>query len=203
MTTRTVAALYVDPDGPYPRMPDVEWWDQKRDARTYPGPHPVVAHPPCARWCALARLNESLHGHKVGDDGGCFAAALRAVRAFGGVLEHPRASLAWARHDLAYPPRFGWQRRFDGTWVCEVRQSAYAHKARKATWLYYVGGTEPPAPADWRDLPGTHYVGGAPPDSKTIKPALRNKDSIHSPIAFAEYLVALARAARVERGSID
>ncbi|HEX2612685.1 MAG TPA: hypothetical protein VHO02_03720, partial [Fibrobacteria bacterium] len=79
----TVAALYVDPRGPYPSMPGVECWDEKRDARNYAGPHPVVAHPPCGRWCAMARLNESRWGAKVGDDGGCFEAALRAVRTNG------------------------------------------------------------------------------------------------------------------------
>ena len=46
---RTVAALYVEPDGPYSNLDGVEVWDEARDARTYAGPHPVVAHPPCAQ----------------------------------------------------------------------------------------------------------------------------------------------------------
>lgn len=41
-----VAALYVDPRGPYPKLV-AEWYDAARDARTYEGPLPVVAHPPC------------------------------------------------------------------------------------------------------------------------------------------------------------
>lgn len=45
-----IAALYVLPDGPYAGLEGVEVWDEARDARTYAGPWPVVAHPPCQRW---------------------------------------------------------------------------------------------------------------------------------------------------------
>jgi hypothetical protein len=46
-----VDALYVDPKGIYPRLLGPEHcWDEARDARTYAGPGPVVAHPPCQRW---------------------------------------------------------------------------------------------------------------------------------------------------------
>lgn len=44
-----VAALYVEPNGIYFGLPNVDPWDIYRDARTYPGPWPVVAHPPCKR----------------------------------------------------------------------------------------------------------------------------------------------------------
>lgn len=83
-----VAALFVDPNGVYADIPDVDVWDEARDARLYAGPWPVVAHPPCARWGSLAYVNQSMHGYRVGDDGGCFEAALAAVRTWGGVLLH-------------------------------------------------------------------------------------------------------------------
>ena len=34
----------------------------------------MVAHPPCARWCQLARLVQHVYGYQIGDDGGTFAA---------------------------------------------------------------------------------------------------------------------------------
>ena len=98
-----IAALFVEPRGEYSKFPGVDLWDQSRDARLYSGPHPVVAHPPCGRWCQLAGLVEARWGHKRGDDGGCFAAALAAVRRWGGVLEHPAWTKAWPAHGLAVP----------------------------------------------------------------------------------------------------
>lgn len=136
-----IAALYVETNGVYFNLPDVDPWDERRDARLYAGPHPVVAHPPCSRWCRLAGLVEARWGHKRGDDGGCFAAALAAVRAWGGVLEHPAYSGAWAAHDLNAPPSGGGWVNADllGGWTCYVEQSRYGHRAKKATWLYAFG----------------------------------------------------------------
>lgn len=134
-----IAALYVETGGAYYGLPDVDPWDEARDARLYPGPHPVVAHPPCSRWCRLAGLVEARWGHKRGEDGGCFAAALAAVRAWGGVLEHPAYSDAWAAFDLPRPSRSGgWQRGMCGGWSAHVEQGRYGHPAKKATWLYAV-----------------------------------------------------------------
>jgi hypothetical protein len=45
-----IAALFVERNGIYFGIPGVDPWDERRDARTYAGPWPVVAHPPCARW---------------------------------------------------------------------------------------------------------------------------------------------------------
>lgn len=103
----TVAALFVAKNGCYFDLPDVDPWDEHRDARKYDGPHRVVAHPPCSRWCRLAGLVEARWGHRRGDDDGCFESALRSVRAFGGVLEHPAYSDAWAAFDLNIPPTGG------------------------------------------------------------------------------------------------
>jgi hypothetical protein len=57
-----IAALYVERGGVYYGLPDVDPWDEERDARLYAGPWPVVAHPVCARWSRLAALVESRGG---------------------------------------------------------------------------------------------------------------------------------------------
>lgn len=45
-----IAALYVETDGAYFGLPNIDAWDEPRDARKYAGPYPVVAHPPCQKW---------------------------------------------------------------------------------------------------------------------------------------------------------
>ena len=107
-----IAALYVETNGIYYGLPDVDPWDEQRDARLYEGPWPVVAHPPCARWCALAPMVQAVYGYKIGHDGGTFEAALESVRRFGGVLEHPAHTRAWGRFGLPRPSLGGWSQSF-------------------------------------------------------------------------------------------
>ncbi len=149
MNPPIIAALYVEgpPRGVYCGLPDVDPWPAERDARLYAGPHPVVAHPPCERWGRYWHGGPSARVRRVkGDDGGCFAAALAAVRRWGGVLEHPEASAAWEAFGLHRPPRDGGWILADplggpayGGFTCCVEQGHYGHRARKATWLYACG----------------------------------------------------------------
>lgn len=190
-----IAALYVDSRGIYYGLPGVDPWDESRDARLYDGPYPVVAHPPCSRWCRLAGLVQARWGHKIGDDGGCFSAALSSVRTWGGVLEHPAYTKAWAAHDLPNPSRYGgWSRAFCGGWVCHVEQGKYGHPAKKATWLYAFGC----------ELPSLKW--GSDPDQKSTalvswcgnhtnkfdsRPRLGKKTAAATPIEFRDILIAM------------
>lgn len=193
-----IAALYVETGGAYYDIPDVDPWDEQRDARLYAGPYPVVAHPPCARWCMLAPLIESKYGHKIGDDGGTFAAALAAVRRWGGVLEHPAYSRAWNAFSLDRPQRHIWRHSFfEGGWVTEVSQSAYGHPTRKRTWLYYVG--PPPPPMNWAEPEVFASVSDFGPGNTRRRgddwvPGIQYAEASATPAAFCEELLNLARA---------
>ena len=198
---RAVAALYVQRGGAYFGLEGVDPWDEQRDARLYAGPHPVVAHPPCSRWCRLAGLVEARWGHKRGDDGGCFAAALASVRQWGGVLEHPAYSDAWAAFDLPAPPRHGgWVRGFCGGWSCHVEQVKYGHPAKKATWLY-ASDTDLPAllwgsTADGASTALVSWCGNRTrADEK--RPRVGKAQASKSPPAFRDLLLSMARTARV------
>lgn len=149
-----IAALFVESEGAYFGLDNIDAWDEARDARKYAGPYPVVAHPPCQRWGKMwfgQPLTVKLTGVRKakGDDGGCFASALASVRAYGGVLEHPEGSHAWAHFGLNKPPRAGrWVVADEfGGWTCCVEQGRYGHYARKPTWLYAVGCALPEL--DW------------------------------------------------------
>jgi hypothetical protein len=195
-----VAALFVAKGGCYFGLPDVDPWDEERDARTYDGPWPVVAHPPCQRWCRLAGLVEKRWGHKRGEDGGVFASALASVRRWGGVLEHPAYSDAWSAHGLNRPPSGGgWVNADDvGGWTCYVEQHRYGHAAKKATWLYAVTPSLPSLA--WglqHDGAGSALVSwcGNHVKSGEVRPRLGKKAAIATPPAFRDALLAIARSA--------
>lgn len=210
---KTIAALFVEKNGVYFGLPNIEPWDRLRDARRYNGPYPVVAHPPCERWgrywsggpSAPVRLQK-------GDDGGCFASALDAVRRFGGIIEHPEASHAWHAFGLNAPPRCGgWVvADFLGGWTCCIEQGHYGHRSRKATWLYAHGIELPSlkwgrAPGDFNLLDeGYHSKEERARKIKTgICQRLSAKQCRATPIEFRDLLIGMARTAVNDRAATE
>jgi len=216
-----IAALYVQTDGVYYGLPNVDPWDETRDARLYEGPWPVVAHPPCARWSRLAGFTEARFGLKRGDDGGCFKAALEAVHRFGGVIEHPAYSDAWRAFHLPRPSvREGWTLGIEGGASCYVEQGRYGLPVKKATWLYAFGvelpelrwgytrdgdGAEPNGPwgelENWRDR-----WGGRRAQWEEARGSVINEEGVRcrpshlgqtstTPPAFRDALIAMAETA--------
>lgn len=209
MTAPTVAALFVRADSIYKTMDGVDAWDEQRDARAWPGGCPVVAHPPCKRWSSLNNLVLARYPHRAeefahGNDGGLFELALRHVREWGGVLEHPAFSRAFSTFDLPRPGAGFWQRGVCGGWAIEIDQASFGHCARKRTWLYSFGAT-PPLPPAAADDPGRRvrvYRKRNPDgswsrmdDGQTSE--ITHAAAEHTPPAFAHWLVDLARRCRV------
>lgn len=206
-----IAALYVETGGCYFGLSGVDPWDQVRDARLYAGPHPVVAHPPCQRWGKLwagqpLHIKNTGQRKTKGDDAGCFEAALAAVRKHGGVLEHPWGSHAWPHFGLAVPERSGgWiMADFLGGWTCCVEQGQYGHYARKPTLLYAFGVDLPslswgysyaqldPAVVERMGLQRAKRLGEVGARGGGQNSTAR----IHTPVAFRDLLIDMARSAR-------
>ncbi len=201
MSEQKIAALYVETNGVYYGLSDVDPWDEARDARLYAGPWPVVAHPPCQRWCMFAKGIETRYGYAVGDDGGTFTAALAAVRTFGGVLEHPAHSLAWAVHGLPVPSvRSGWTTTLDDVGATAyVEQGRYGLPVRKATWLYAVGVELPELRWGFTSRAGEykwHQRRDKLVDPRDDpRPRMRGELSAVTPLAFRDALLDMARSA--------
>jgi hypothetical protein len=188
----TVACLYIDPRGPYPKMASVECWDEARNARLYAGPHPVVAHPPCGPWGRLRHLYR-------GTEHDCAPIAIEQVRRWGGVLEHPAGSKLWEVYGLPAPGDYLGAR---GGYTIEVCQCDWGHVARKRTWLYLVGIDFQCVKYPASRQP-THWAsGGRTTSSRTgtpIPPGIKvcsAQQRRRTPPAFADWLVSLARSVK-------
>ncbi len=197
----TVAALYVETNGVYYGLDGVDPWDEERDARLYAGPWPVVAHPPCARWCRFAKgIAAQYPEYQVGDDGECFEAALASVREFGGVIEHPADSLAWDWFDLPKPRSSqGWTASMlEYGASCYVEQGRYGHPMRKATWLYAYGIDLPNLRWGRRlDSERGEFKWGSrhyKPEQDRNRPRVDSQHSLTTP-AFRDVLLDMTRSA--------
>ena len=201
-----IAALYVQKRGAYAGLVGVDPWYEERDARRYAGPYPVVAHPPCQRWGRYWQGGPSaVVKHEKGADGGCFAAALAAVRRFGGVLEHPAATSAWEHHGIRRPPvGGGWVEAGDGVgYTASVEQGHYGHRARKATWLYVAGVASSllpelvwgPSDAELEHRPTTSEEGRLKERRRGAIERMSQRERAATPAAFRYVLVDLARKA--------
>lgn len=189
-----ISALFVQDGGCYFNDQCIDPWPIQRDARMFCGDGPVIAHPPCQLWGKMAAVNYKRWGgdhNKPGNDGGCFASALESVNRCGGVLEHPAGTYAWSHFGLKKPVAGEWIESGNG-WVCEVWQSAYGHRANKATWLYYVGKNKP-FDLDWSRPSGSHQIGFQDKRGKARnKPTLSKAEANATPAKFKDALISIA-----------
>lgn len=186
---RTVAALYVETNGVYYNIPDIDPWDIERDAMLYDGPFPIVAHPPCGPWGALRKLSYCQNRF-------CGPRAVEQVREFGGVLEHPAYSTLFRYCGLPFPGE-GYD-KFGGL-TYTVNQVSWGHKCIKATWLYVVKVPTWIVGGNLRfGGRATHRIGNKTLESK---PELPQKLRSTTPIAFRDFLITIAQSVYLTEAS--
>lgn len=183
-----IAALFVQSGGVYYGIPDVDCYDRDRNALTYHGPWPIVAHPPCGSWGRYWVRS----GAFKGDDFGTFNHALRCVRAFGGVLEHPSTSGAFRAFGINYPTSARWEVGGDRIgWVARVEQGHYGHRAEKPTILYAVRCNLPV------------FVDGPAVHATLSVERMGRAERLRTPIPFRDLLIGMARSAILNTRSDD
>lgn len=141
-----VAVLFASKDSVYKSFSAADVYDEDRDARTYTGNLPVIAHPPCRGWGRLRHLANVQPGEIE-----LAFFAVEQVRLKGGVLEHPAGSKLWEAENLPLPGH----RDLFGGWTLPIYQSWFGHPAPKNTWLY-ICGIQP------KDIPAFPMVLGYP-----------------------------------------
>lgn len=118
-----VACLWVEEASVYHGIEGCDCWPASRDAFTFTGPGPIIAHPPCGPWGKFRwKSKESLdHGIR----------AMEYVHRFGGVVEHPVGSRLFLEHGLPFVANLE-----------RINQGEFGHPSDKATVLYWVFSPE-------------------------------------------------------------
>lgn len=181
---RTVAVLFARQDSVYKTIPGCDVYDIDRDARTFQGGMPVVAHPPCRAWGRLRAF-----ARPRPDEMNLARLAVALVREMGGVLEHPAGSRLWEAQRLPPP---GHPPDQYGGWTFAAPQKWWGHRAEKSTWFYIVGCGAPDLP----DIPlilgdATHVVQSR--KRQDYRPHITKAEREQTPPQLAEWLVELAR----------
>ena len=143
--------LFARKDSAYKNYKFFDVYDADRDARTYHGNNPVIAHPPCRAWGQLSHL-----ANPRVDEKQLAWYALSQVRLCGGVLEHPKRSRLWKESGI-----LSCEVDAFGGYLIFIDQFHFGHVASKPTGLYICGVPRnklPPVPVrngkPWKTICG-------------------------------------------------
>jgi hypothetical protein len=173
---KPVAVLCARARSVYHTLPGCDVFTAERDAFTFAGGSPVVAHPPSRLFGKLKHFAKS-----ADEETERFLAVFCAdqVRRCGGVLEHPAQSVLWEMAGLpqpGQPTREGFTLALPQWW--------FGHLGEKLTWLFFAGIAR-------GDLPEIPFR----LDSQERRPvenlSIRQREA--TPVALAEWLVETAR----------
>ena len=173
-----VSVLCAARNSVYHTMPALVVYDERRDAKSFPGGTAIIAHPPCRSWSVKTK-------HQAKPQPGERELGLwccEQLRQCGGVLEQPAHSEMWAAARFPEPG----QGVFDGVWSLEVWQAWWGYPMKKTTWLAFAGI----APDDVETPLRLHPRGG---DLRREQVMSKNQRSATTR-EFAEWLVSMARS---------
>lgn len=178
-----VAVLFARSTSIYKKYPGLDVYDIDRDALSFFGTEPVIAHPPCRAWGRLRGLARPRFGEK---DLALFA--VDRVIENGGVLEHPTASSLFKYVGLPRPGKSN-----NKGFTIQVHQHWFGHRAEKSTWLF-INGIEPnlipPAPLVFSQP--THVVAASHVSKRKKQKELSKAGREATPEKFAEFLINIA-----------
>lgn len=192
---RRIAALFVRRDSLYKRLlPIDDCYDSDRDARTWCGGFPVVAHPPCRSWGKLAHMSKPRSDEKM-----LAVWAIEQVRRFGGVLEHPAGSRLFSFCGCSLPDCL--PDEWGGKSVL-IDQYDFGHVAHKPTILYFVGCAALPPMPPKNCFPTTKSISGeSRHGGRKGTHRCTQKEREETPLMLAEFLIEVARSVRfADRG---
>lgn len=172
MNEKPIAALFVTPDSIYKNYGWIDCYDEARDARTFNGSVPVIAHPPCRTWSRLRAFSKGdAAAHELAH------LAVMIARSNGGIVEHPASSQLWTNYNLPAPGKLDdW-----GGFLFTIDQGAFGHPAMKRTTFYIVGchTTQIPSFGIWSQ----HW--------RTVE-SQHSADRLKTPPQMAQWLITLA-----------
>lgn len=176
MNNKKVAVLCAATDTAYKSIPECDVFDKSRDARSFTGGMPVIAHPPCRSWSAFLR-------HQSKPEAGERELAfwcIEQVKLNSGVLEQPAHSHLFAAAGLPLPG----DRAGPGVTIC-IDQNWFGYVQRKRTWLWFSGVRPPPLPrsAMWA------YWSPPPKHGRSWAASLSGRKRSETPPALARWLV--------------
>ena len=180
------AALFVRSDSIYHTRPGCDAYDIERDATTFIGGCPVVAHPPCRAWGMLSHMANPRPGEKE-----LALFAIGKIRACGGILEHPAGSRVFKKH---LPDANSFSDECGG-YTIEIDQFDFGHVAHKPTKLYICGVEKrdlPPLPPKRTDYTDRSICGNV----KGTKRCTQYQRE-YTPLALVEWIESVLR--RVDR----
>lgn len=171
-----IPVLFTNSHSNYNLFDCFDTYDLERNAFTYYGRNPVIAHPPCRLFSRLRAFSTAHIKEKQ-----CAFFSLSKVREFGGILEHPRSSTLWKTGN------FNLSGEIDnyGGFLRSVNLSWFGFPAEKKTMLYFVGltpGQLPQLPLSL--LAPTHIISSS---SSGRLPEIKKNERSTTPIDMIVY----------------